>query len=159
MPVVVVVVLVVVLFALVVFVIVFVVIVVVVVVIVLVFVVGVLVVVLVVVVLVVLLVLVFVVLVFIVSLDGLDSMKCHPCLSYSLYIDDNGLHAVGGYLSVISGIVEGSRQLHRAISEGIGATLAEGKAMLLRSNKPFGLDIQSEIGASDTGPLCTAATN
>ena len=29
------------------------------------------------------------------SLEGLDSITWHPCVDYSLYIDDNGIHAVG----------------------------------------------------------------
>ena len=93
------------------------------------------------------------------SLDGLDSICWHPCLSYSLYIDDNGLHAVGSYKDVLHAVTDGSRQLHRVISEDIGAKLAEDKAVLLCSNKALGADIQAELGASLTGPLCAASTN
>ena len=80
-------------------------------------------------------------------------------MTYSLYIDDNGLHAVGTYNDVLQAVTDGSRQLHRVISEDIGAKLAEDKAILLCSNKALGADIQVELGASLTGPLCAASTN
>eukprot|EP00959_Pyramimonas_sp_CCMP1952_P236765 4948083-Pyramimonas_sp.AAC.1 len=56
------------------------------------------------------------------SLEGLDSIVWHPCVDYSLYVDDNGIHAVGGFKEVLEGVVQGSEQLVRVISEDIGAS-------------------------------------
>ena len=76
-----------------------------------------------------------------------------------MYIDDNGIHAVGSYQEVLEGVLPGSKQLLRVVSEDIGASLSEDKAVLLTSNQAFGLDIQAHLGAALTGPVVRATPN
>ena len=93
------------------------------------------------------------------SLAALDQIKWPICVTYALYIDDNAVHAIGSESEVIEGLVSASQQLVIAISDGIGATLADDKGALIASNKRVGLKIQRILGEALAGPLVASAPN
>eukprot|EP00959_Pyramimonas_sp_CCMP1952_P231227 4833275-Pyramimonas_sp.AAC.1 len=59
------------------------------------------------------------------SLEPLDQIEWPICITFALYIDDNAVHAVGSEADIVAGLFSACSQLVAAISDGIGATLAE----------------------------------
>ena len=72
------------------------------------------------------------------SLSGLDSIAWRPRVDYSLYIDDNGIPAVGTYPEILLGVVGGPRQLLTVASEEISTARAEDKGIRCASVEPSG---------------------
>ena len=73
-----------------------------------------------------------------------------------MYIDDNGIHAVGSYKDILEGVVSGPRQHARVVGEDIVASRSEDKAVLLTSNRALGRDTPDCLGSSLTGPVVRA---